>query len=156
MRGSVEKNWVEALQGRAEAYRELGIHYLRGAGCMAVTGTKKRRVRRKLAYLCLECSAEMGDAKAFYLLNHYFNKGKRVIDDASYRQIAEEYAKEKNPENKRYLQYYLKLGTKRQRAECRKWLKSISGQAPAYRPEQDAAHPEAGKKKASGIVTAHR
>lgn len=155
MKQSVEKNWTDALEGKAEAYRKLGIYYLRGAGGRAIISMKKRKRRRRLAYLCLERAAAMGDGQAFYLLHHHFSKGKKVIDDRSYRQIADEYAETKDPDKRKYLQYYLKQGTKQQQAECRKSRRLIFGQVPAYRREQAAAHLRAEKKKESDTEPAH-
>lgn len=152
MKRSAEENWIDALQGSAKAYRALGCYYLGNA--YGISGTKKRKIKRKLAYLCLEHAAEIGDAKAFYLLHHNFSKGKKVIDDASYRQIVNEYLVTRDGRKKKKLQYYLKQGTKEQRAECRKQIKSISGKVPAYKPEQDASPPVSKKKRETDTATA--
>lgn len=144
-----EEKWADALQGKAEAYRKLGVYYLRKSGRRTIAGKKKRRINRKLAYLCLEAAAKMGNARAFYLLHHRFSRGREVIDDESYYQIVREYVQINDPEKKKHLQCYLKLGTKRQR-------KFISGQVPACRPEQDAAPPEAKQKKGPDTVIVHR
>lgn len=149
MKVSIEEKWAEALWGKTEAYRKLGVYYLRRSGRRITMRKKKRRINRKLAYLCLDYAAQMGDAEAFYLLNHYFNKGKKVIDDEVYRQMAREYMQTHDPELKKHLQYYLKLGTKCQ-------MKFISGQVPACRQEQGADPPDPGRKKESDTAFAHR
>ncbi|MDO5345397.1 MAG: hypothetical protein Q4E91_06595 [Lachnospiraceae bacterium] len=144
-----EEKWAEALQGKTEAYRKLGIYYLRRSGGRTIVQKRKRSVNRKLAYLCLKAAAGKGDVRAFYLLNHHFNRGKKVIDDESYRQIARDYMKIRDPEKKKYLQYYLKLGTKQQ-------MKFISGQVPVCRRGKDAVPLEAKQKKGSDTLPVHQ
>lgn len=156
LRSSTEKIWLDALQGSAEAYRMLGSYYLRRAGRRAKTAAKKRKIRVKLAYLCLEYAAELGDAKASYLFYHNFCRGKKVIDDESYRQIANEYMETKGQQKKKELQYYLKQGTKQQQAKCRERLKAISGPGLSCRPAPADAPPGSAKKKAPDIATARQ
>jgi len=108
MKGKVRKLWIKALKGDNTAYRSLGILLLRGRGCQ----------RDKIAAgLCLRKAMEAGDEQGYLLYHRLFSKGRKVIDDASYIQIYQEYRKSGNRREKKRFGQYLALGTKRQ-----KWL----------------------------------
>ncbi|MFG6331434.1 MAG: hypothetical protein K1W28_06335 [Lachnospiraceae bacterium] len=98
--------WIRALCGRKDAYRMLGVRYLK-------RGTDRRD--RKLAKLCLEKAMELGDEIAYLLYHHLFSKGKQVIDDRSYEAFWQQYRKSRSCSERRRLEKYLRLGTDRQK-----------------------------------------
>lgn len=101
----VRKMWIQALEGDASAYRELGIFYLRRIG-----GQDKR-----LSSLCLEKAAELGDEEAFLLLHRIFSRGKQVLDDKTYQQLWSQYLRTEEERERKRLKRYLVLGTRKQR-----------------------------------------
>lgn len=102
MNRRIRNLWVKGLQGSADAYYRLGISFLTGQGC---------RKDRKLARLCLKRSAELGSEDGYLCYHRIFSKGKKVIDDSSYRQMYKEYTREPDQEERRRLREYLSLGT---------------------------------------------
>lgn len=115
MNRNIRNLWIKALKGKKEAYRKLGILFLRGEGC-----PKDRR----LAGLCLKKAMEMGDQKSFFLYHGLFSKGKLIIDRKSYEEMYEDYRNETNMKRKRELAGYLKIGKRnrdaRQRSKVQK------------------------------------
>ena len=103
--------WLEALEDRGDAYRRLGEMYLQKGM------TKKDR---RLAKLCLEKSSELGDELGYLLYHRIFSKGKKVIDDSSYRSMQQEYQMAKEEKDRERLAKYLELGTKEQKGELGK------------------------------------
>lgn len=107
MNQRIRNLWIRGLCGSGEAYRRLGICFLTGRGC---------RKDRRLARLCLKQAAELGCEEGYFLYHKLFSSGKRVIDDNSYREMCRAYAAEENQKERRKLQRYLTLGTKKQKA----------------------------------------
>lgn len=96
--------WIQALRGSGQAYRKLGMIWYRGGG-----------MERILAKLCLEKAMERGDEYSFFLYHKYFSKGRRVIDDLSYRAMCDEYMRAPNTSERKKLRPYLAMGTRRQK-----------------------------------------
>lgn len=109
MKNKVKKLLRKALCGECEAYRKLGYCFLEGRGC---------RKDKQLAKLCLEKSMELGSQKGFLVYHSIFSRGKEVIDDNSYETIYREYIQSRNIKRKTELEWYLKLGTERQKISC--------------------------------------
>ena len=107
---NIRNLWIKALKGKKEAYRKLGMMFLRGKGCPP---------DRKLAQLCLKKAMEMGDQKSFFVYHCLFSKGKLIIDRKSYEEICEDYRNEKNRKRKRELAGYLEIARRSQNARRR-------------------------------------
>ncbi|MCD7766950.1 MAG: hypothetical protein LUH53_10650 [Lachnospiraceae bacterium] len=126
MKKSVRNDWIRAV-GRddPEAFYRLGKYYLRRGG---VDGGD-----RTLGRVCLKKSMELGCEEAFFLYHRLYSRGKKVIDDASYEEMAKAYVSghpysSDGPDDKcaeevfpltqgmsrRTLRRYLKLGTREQ------------------------------------------
>lgn len=108
MNRRIRKLWIKGLSGSADAYRRLGIMFLKGQGC-----PKDRR----LAKLCLKQAAELGNEEGYLLYHKLFSKGKRVIDHDSYRDMYREYKKETDEKKRKKIRKYLNLGTKWQKLQ---------------------------------------
>lgn len=110
MKKRIKNLWIEALKGDEHALAELGFALWNGKGC---------RKNRALARVCLERSAAMGNRSAFFLYHRLFSRGRKVIDDQSYRDIFKEYLEAPGTRSKRELMNYLRLGTREQKREIR-------------------------------------
>lgn len=98
---SMQKLWIRALEGNKAAYRKLGILFLKES---------RGKTDRRLAELCLEKAAELGDEQG-YVLYCRMNPGKRTVTDhRSYLEMRRDYLETDNPEEKRKLAAYLGLG----------------------------------------------
>lgn len=106
MKRKIKLLWKKALKGNSEAYRKLGILFLKNG---------KSELDLELAKLCLEKSMEIGNQECYFLYHQIFSKGKKVIDDRSYAEIYLDYKEEKNSVKRKELEKYLKLGTVLQR-----------------------------------------
>lgn len=98
MRKSEQKLWISALEGDKAAYRKLGILFLK-RGC--------RRKNKRLAELCLEKAAELGDEKGYVLYCRMCAQEKIIMDRRSYFEMYQDYLETKNPREKRVLSVYL-------------------------------------------------
>lgn len=101
MEKKVRGLWIKALKGSSAAYRKLGVLFLQGKEC------KKDRA---LAKLCLEKAMEMGDERGYFLYHRVFSKGKRVIDDSSYKEMCRDYQETKDRRERKRLERYLAAG----------------------------------------------
>lgn len=106
MRRRIRDLLVKGMRGGSGAYRELGLRFLRGRGCLR---------DRELGRLCLKRSMELGDEEAFFLYHRAFSQGKKVIDDHSYAQLCEDYRHAEDGRRRGQLRRYLMLGTKSQK-----------------------------------------
>ncbi len=111
MNRMVRNLWIQALSGRGEAYRRLGIMFLRGPGA---------RRNHMLAKLCLEKAALLGDQKGYWLYHKNYSRKLQVIDDCSYEEMCRDYHRAKNRKEKKMLRCYLKLGTAEQKRREKK------------------------------------
>lgn len=100
MKKKIRNLWIKALKGNAVAYRKLAILFLQGKEC------KKDMA---LAKLCLDKAAELGDEAGYLIYHRMFSRGKKVIDDLSYRDMRRDYRKTKDWREKRRLGRYLRL-----------------------------------------------
>lgn len=100
--------WIRALKGSRAAYRELGKLYMKG-----------RKQEQVLAKLCLEKSMDMGDEESLFIYHAYFARGRKVIDDQSYREMLADYRAASDAAQRRRLKRYLRMGTRRQRRYLR-------------------------------------
>lgn len=92
--------WVQALMGSGAAYRKLGILFLKGKAC---------KKDRKLALLCLDKAAEMGDEQGYLLYHQMFSRRKSIIDAKSYREMYRDYQATKSQKEKKRLKRYLEM-----------------------------------------------
>ncbi len=98
MKKRIRSLWIKALKGNAAAYRKLGILFLQGKEC-------KRDML--LAKLCLDKAAELGDERGYFIYHRVFSRGKKVIDDLSYRDMYRDYWGTKDWRVRRRLGRYL-------------------------------------------------
>ncbi|MCC8138251.1 MAG: hypothetical protein LIO76_09385 [Clostridiales bacterium] len=127
MKKNVRNDWIRAV-GRddPEAFYRLGRYYLRRGG---VSGGD-----RTLGRVCLKKAMQLGSEEAFFLYHHLYSRGEKVIDDASYEEMAKAYVSGypyssdgKHGESgedtfpltqgmsRQTLRRYLELGTKKQK-----------------------------------------
>lgn len=98
---SMQKLWIRALGGNKAAYRKLGILFLKDS-----RGKRDRR----LAELCLEKAAELGDERGYVLYCRMNPKKRAVTDRRSYLDMRRDYLETENPEEKKKLAVYLGFG----------------------------------------------
>lgn len=100
------------MKNDAPFYRKTGIFFLKSVIYRD----------RKLAGLLLKTAMDKGDEKAYLLYHRYFSGKKKIIDDVSYREIFEDYVREKDKSKKQVLREYLKLGTRSQKRRLSLWM----------------------------------
>lgn len=105
MNRRIKTLWVKALKGDSEAYRRLGMIFLKG---------RRHRQDHELGALCLRKAMQMGNEKAWFMYHRIFSKGKEVIDSESYAEIYREYKNSKNVFIRKRLCRYLQMGTTQQ------------------------------------------
>ncbi|HIZ80190.1 MAG TPA: hypothetical protein IAA17_10430 [Candidatus Lachnoclostridium stercorigallinarum] len=98
---------IEAVEGSGRSCRKLGLYFFR---------MRQRPGRKELALRCLRRAAQLGDEMGYLLYHRLTHRGRKVIDDRSYRQMAAEYGGLLPGAEKRRLRQYLLLGTDRQKA----------------------------------------
>lgn len=97
---SMQKLWIRALEGNKAAYRKLGILFLKES---------RGKTDRRLAELCLEKAAELGDEWGYVLYCRMNPKKRTVTDHRSYLEMRRDYLETDNPEEKKKLAAYLGL-----------------------------------------------
>ena len=103
---------LRIMKNDAPFYRKAGIFFLKPGFCRD----------RKLAGLLLKTAMEKGDERAYLLYHRHFSRKKKIIDDVSYREIFEDYRREKDKSRKQVLKEYLKLGTRSQKRRLSLWM----------------------------------
>ncbi len=105
MKKKIKKLWIAALKdGEPGVYRKLGKYYL-----------AKKDDEWIIGKLCLQKAAELGDEKSFWLYHSLFSRGKKVLDDSSYKVFLCEWNMTSNQKEKKRLRKYLELGTEEQK-----------------------------------------
>lgn len=89
-----------AISGDSRACLELGIRFWKGRGIGR---------DRKLARVCLKRSMELGNEEGYLIYHRLFSRGKKIIDDASYRDMIREYKNCRDEKEKSKLRKYLRL-----------------------------------------------
>ena len=103
---------LRIMKNDAPFYRKTGIFFLKSVIYRD----------RKLAGLLLKTAMDKGDEKAYLLYHRHFSRKKKMNDDVSYREIFEDYMREKDKSRKQVLREYLKLGTRSQKRRLSLWM----------------------------------
>ena len=103
---------LRIMKNDAPFYRKTGVFFLKSCFCRD----------RELAGILLKTAMEKGDERAYLLYHRHFSRKKKIIDDVSYREIFEDYMREKDKSRKQVLREYLKLGTRSQKRRLSLWM----------------------------------